>query len=426
MVNVFAPHSCPIKSARTLDKKRLSRMCFESYEVLSAAVRHHIPKVPELKRIEKRVYKPSAGHLNHPVVHWVLKDTKHFEWLLTHAQALNEEYQCAYKKPDPCLPFQKTDKAMRFALKHLPSTQYDAGAPINFEGFFNFNQFRSDAKSKYDGNVVLRNSTSVHTRYKLYLMHKWYYLDQRVTEWSGLPPAWAFDPIYFEWLTKHFGKPKNKIPQLEDGRLFLQARAKQPELLSLNALATKLAKRIDGHLVRNKTSNVDSVAIFEDEENQLYRYFLSRQWGVFPPLIVVMLNPSTADAFKNDPTVQIIEKLANAMGFSGYIVLNMAAFRATEPKDMLNQADPIGAHNKQVIASTIRSVVHRWRTKPSILLAYGNNVEKIPNGIPYVNSIIQTCSEYGNLLHLEMTKKGHPRHPLYFDTSKIPQRYLPW
>lgn len=426
MVNIFAPHRDPVKSASTLDKKRLSRMCFESYEVLSAVIQKQSSTIRELKPFAKKVYTPSAGHANHPVVHWVLKDTAHFEWLLEHAQALNTAYMDAYNKQQPCAPFTKIDAYAQQTVPYLPRTTYK-DTPIEFEGFFNFNQFRRDQRTQYDGTVVLRNSISIHTRYKLYLLHKWLYLDKRLTEWATHPPAWAFKSLYHDWLKKHFGAPVNTIPQLNSSKEFvIPVRQSNKPQLSLRKIGIKIADRINGYATFNDDNGVESTAIFENKKNQLYRYFLSRQWGQLPPLIVIMLNPSTADAFKNDPTVQLIENLAKSMGFGGYIVLNVAAYRATEPADMLKQKDPIGQHNLDVISWTVRAVINRWVITPAILLAYGNNVDKLPNGKQHVLSIIDTCKDIGNLLCLEITKRNHPRHPLYFDTSKVPQRYLPW
>lgn len=430
MVNVFAPSTCPKKSAHALDKKRLSRMCFESYEALSSVILRLSPKIPEFKKIKKKVYRSNKAHIAHPVVDWIMEDRLHFQWVLEHAQALNEEYMVAYRKADPCEPFKKIDRIARYALKYLPETRYEDNdlQKISFRGFFNYNYFRSDAKPKYDGDVVLKDSISIQIRYQLYLLHKWFYLDKRITEWSGLPPVWAFNPLYHEWLQRHFGKPKKNIPQLHPkGSGFIQSLAANKARLSLHRIGQVIANKIKGVAVRHREELRDSTAVFNDNDRQEYRYYLARQWDqTIAPLVVIMLNPSTADAFKNDPTVQLIENLARYLNYGGYVVLNVAAYRATDPKDMLKQKDPIGKHNRTVIFTAIRQIIHRWNEKPSILLAYGNNIEKIPNGVAFVESLIEDCNDLGTLLYLELTKRNHPRHPLYFDTSKRPQRYLPW
>src|ERR1051326_5628436 len=84
----------------------------------------------------------------------------------------------------------------------------------------------------------------------------------------------------------------------------------------------------------------------------LFRYRLWRHWTPgMPPLVFVMLNPSTADAEKNDPTVERCERRAKAGGFGGGEVVNLFALRSTDPKALYSAADPIGPENDKVIAT---------------------------------------------------------------------------
>lgn len=180
MVNVFSPHRCPVKSAVAIDNKRLSRMCYEAYEVLSSAILRH-KNVPEFKRLRGKVYRASKGHLNHPAVHWVLEDGLHFEWLLRHAAELNEQYQLRYKKLEACKPHRELFETMTLACKHVPRGKYDHGniEQIEFVEIFGSNYFaRSNAQSKSrEGHALLPENTGTQTRYRLYLLHKWLYED---------------------------------------------------------------------------------------------------------------------------------------------------------------------------------------------------------------------------------------------------------
>ena len=56
-----------------------------------------------------------------------------------------------------------------------------------------------------------------------------------------------------------------------------------------------------------------------------YRYALTRRWDDGPGLGIVMLNPSTADAFRNDPTVERCERRARALGYGAFQVVNLFA-----------------------------------------------------------------------------------------------------
>jgi len=429
MPNIFAPHICPIKSALSIDSKRLSRLCFESYEILSSALRKS--KIHELKKVESKLYKAHAGHYNHPTVDWVLKDSLHFEWVLKNAQELNNQYVLRYKKDDNCKPYNQLNQIMEKALQYLPDTKYKRRNYkfIEFDEFFNYNQFKSQYNKKYEGDVVLDPEVSVKTRYRLALLHKWLYLDARDVSWHEVtPPIWVYNPIYRDFLRKHFGKPINKLEIFNPKsagyvKSLASASSKNKNLLSLLDIGKSLI--IDDLKVSTNSSfDTHSCAVFDSSE--AYRYYLSRQWNTNKPLIACMLNPSTADAFKNDPTVQIIENLAKSMSCGGFIVINFAALRATDPKDMLSSNDPFGEYNHYIVNKTMSQVVNRWRTKPDVLLAYGNNVEKLPTGIHEANNINRICAKYGRLKCLKITKKGFPQHPLYLSRDIKPGRYLPW
>ena len=77
--------------------------------------------------------------------------------------------------------------------------------------------------------------------------------------------------------------------------------------------------------------DADSVAVYSPCER--YRYLLTRVWdGAGPRALFVMLNPSTATEFQNDPTVERCERRARALGFGAFRVANIFAFRATDPR----------------------------------------------------------------------------------------------
>jgi len=77
-----------------------------------------------------------------------------------------------------------------------------------------------------------------------------------------------------------------------------------------------------------------------------YRYRLSQIWDEGKaPLYWLMLNPSTADELKNDPTVERCERRARMWGYGGSVVFNIFAYRATDPQDMRAHKDPVGPDN---------------------------------------------------------------------------------
>lgn len=95
-----------------------------------------------------------------------------------------------------------------------------------------------------------------------------------------------------------------------------------------------------------------------------YRYRLARIWDPqIPPFVYVMLNPSTADADQDDPTIRVCMGRARRAGAGGIVVVNLFAFRATKPEAMKAAADPVGEKNDFFIRSALTpgcTVVGAW------------------------------------------------------------------
>ena len=146
-----------------------------------------------------------------------------------------------------------------------------------------------------------------------------------------------------------------------------------------------------------------------------YRYLLTREWGPAKPLVAVMLNPSTADAEEDDPTIRRLCGFAEDNGCGGVRVLNLFAFRATDPEAMRVASDPVGPRNDSVIA---RELVAAASTRMPVLAAWGAHrwVEGRDMAVwRMVPGVQWRC--------LGTTKDGHPKHPLYVPKS---QPFLPW
>jgi hypothetical protein len=142
-----------------------------------------------------------------------------------------------------------------------------------------------------------------------------------------------------------------------------------------------------------------------------YRYELWRTWDAGqPPLCWLMLNPSTADAVDNDPTVERCERRARAWGHGGIIVVNLFAIRATDPRVMLKAADPVGPENDAAIltaAGRSGMVIAAWGSHGGHRGRSGQ-VRKLFGdiGLP--------------LYCLKVGKTGEPQHPLYLSYDLTP------
>jgi len=155
-----------------------------------------------------------------------------------------------------------------------------------------------------------------------------------------------------------------------------------------------------------------SVAVYSDCER--YRYALTRVWnpsGV--KVLFVMLNPSTATERQNDPTVERCERRARALGFGAFQVCNIFAWRATDPRDMRGADDPVGPEND-------RAILDGCDWADSVICAWGTHGAHLGRG-GVVAALMQATGR--ELLHLGLTKAGHPRHPLYIGYAVQP---VPW
>jgi len=161
-----------------------------------------------------------------------------------------------------------------------------------------------------------------------------------------------------------------------------------------------------------------SIAVYSDCEH--YRYLLTRVWDETKPrALFVMLNPSTATEVQNDPTVERCERRARALGFGAFRVTNIFAWRATDPKEMRAQADPVGPENDTAILESVA-----WAGGPGdrIVCAWGAHGAHLGRGVAVERLLRATGRE---LHHLGLTRAGDPKHPLYIGYDRQPEPWLP-
>jgi hypothetical protein len=138
-----------------------------------------------------------------------------------------------------------------------------------------------------------------------------------------------------------------------------------------------------------------------------YRYRLDRTWDEqAPPLVWVMLNPSTADADEDDATLRRVTTFSKKAGHGGLIVVNLFALRSTDPRQLRKHADPFGPCNSSALADASSDTVR-------VAVAWGD----VGRGAGVMHARAVTClldAAHGRPLEcLGLTSKGHPRHPLY-------------
>ncbi|MGC8203345.1 DUF1643 domain-containing protein [Aliiroseovarius sp. PTFE2010] len=157
-----------------------------------------------------------------------------------------------------------------------------------------------------------------------------------------------------------------------------------------------------------------STAIYSDCEN--YRYALTRIWDPDGRrALFIMLNPSTATEVQNDPTVERCERRARALGFGGFRVTNIFAWRDTDPRKMRAAADPIGPQNDQTIVESVPLA-------DQVICAWGTHGAHLERG-PHVERLLRQTG--APLFHLGLSKAGHPKHPLYIAYAEQPREWSP-
>ena len=182
-----------------------------------------------------------------------------------------------------------------------------------------------------------------------------------------------------------------------------------------------------------KKEDVKCHALLGGDSNE-YRYLLTRDWsgGVHGcrGLMFIMLNPSTADATQDDPTIRRCMGFARRDGYSGIAVVNLFAYRATNPDNLKYVIDTygieraIGVYNHYNI-STLFKARSKGEANFDVVCAWGANelcgalkqaVNELYAYMPLDKALPQ-C--YG------LSKAGWPRHPLYLpkDAQLSPYQY---
>jgi hypothetical protein len=150
-----------------------------------------------------------------------------------------------------------------------------------------------------------------------------------------------------------------------------------------------------------RPDGVQGHAIFSSDHR--YRYSLARLWGSGPVLTFVLLNPSTADAHNDDPTIRRCMGFARREGYLGVIIANLFALRSTDPKALTVAADPVGPDNRTTLLGLC---CHR-----PVVAAWGANAEH--HALAPQAGWARIMLADADTRCFGTTSHGSPRHPLY-------------
>lgn len=147
-----------------------------------------------------------------------------------------------------------------------------------------------------------------------------------------------------------------------------------------------------------------------------YRYLLTRDphdmYTTKGQALFIMLNPSTADALTDDPTIRRCRSFAKSWDCKGFAVANLYALRATNPAELWKHPDPVGPDNDMYLMDLARQ-------HETIVCAWGTNARQ--DRIDAVKAIFS--GRHHRLMSLGVTCNGSPRHPLYVHGN---QKLIDW
>lgn len=170
-------------------------------------------------------------------------------------------------------------------------------------------------------------------------------------------------------------------------------------------------KKIIKEINHDKKKKEYGLAIFSLDKK--YRYLLSRKWSNDGVCTFILLNPSTADAFKLDPTVTRAYKFAKRLGYGELVILNVFAIRGSNPKIILSDENPIGELNNKYIKNYIK--------KSDIIILGWGNYGKYYNRSEYILNLLKMHKN--NVFVIDINKNGEPKHILYTKNSSKFKKY---
>jgi len=207
----------------------------------------------------------------------------------------------------------------------------------------------------------------------------------------------------------HFDKPEGvlviEIVEVTETTVFYRT-SWMPETVSAPRVVGPVLTK-EWHRWRNKGRHI--VARNATIEGP-YRYSLARMWHRSRPVATfVMLNPSTADHLEDDPTVTRCMKWARSWSCGGLLVVNLFAFRATDPAD-LHQAhkagtDVVGPRNDVCVRA---AGLVATGSGGLVVVAWGAHAARYPSRVRQTRLNLTGAS----LMALDTTSDGHPVHPL--------------
>lgn len=158
-------------------------------------------------------------------------------------------------------------------------------------------------------------------------------------------------------------------------------------------------------------------AVYDD--HRVYRYRLTRTWDRQAPGVCwVMLNPSTATATDNDPTINRVVGFSRTWGYGSAAVVNLFALRSSQPAEVAKSSNPVGPYNDEIVRDAVSHT-------SAVVVAWGNHgsIANPATGIARDREIEQAL-DGSDPICLGKTRWNRPRHPLYLPANTRPVPFV--
>lgn len=144
-----------------------------------------------------------------------------------------------------------------------------------------------------------------------------------------------------------------------------------------------------------------------------YRLWLSRRWGDpdAPYALWIGMNPSTADALVDDPTVgREVAYTRETLKLTRYVKTNMLDIRLTDSKKLRK----LGAAARS--EANLPTILEFAKNAERIIVCYGVLHRSLQ---PFARETVEALEAEGHKLWcMGLTKNGqHPKHPLFLKKS---------
>lgn len=183
--------------------------------------------------------------------------------------------------------------------------------------------------------------------------------------------------------------------------------------------------QLDVHVEEERDLAGGCAAAVFDSPRRTYRYLLTRIWDpAIPPAAFIMLNPSTASADQDDPTIRRIAGSTGSTGSTGFarregaggvIVVNLFALCSTNPERLRTHPDPVGRHNALFVRQAVQEA-------DLVVAAWGAGGVLGGRGVDMGRALVKAGVR---LKALRLTSTGQPGHPLYVPGDAPLIDYLP-